>query len=395
MLNIIENIPDIKLYPLEYVFEVTKLQHKPDTLWLEFGVATGKTINYISKFTKDHVYGFDSFDGLPEDWRPGFNKGRFTNNGLLPVVNDNVVLVKGLFCDTLPEFLEKQNKKITFIHIDCDLYSSTKYVLTHIKKYLDNECIIIFDELVNYDGFDNDKGELKALYEFLSNGDIKYEWIGMNGKPYDNHWYKHQSVAIKIFHSKYYIRDCLKYGPFDLVETGTVFEKDKEYLKKMRNEANEFMNTEIKNYHNSFILEIGPTDFESCKLLQVNNNKVDTVDIIQNNKTTFVADLTKVNQLPKEYYDVVVCIFVIEHCEDPINLLKEINKLLKKDGILYLATPFQFRIHGPLPDNWRISECGLKKIITESQYSIKIFTALMESERPACPLHYLLKCKKL
>jgi hypothetical protein len=51
-----------------------KLQHKPNTLWLEFGVATGTTINYISRFTNDKVYGFDSFEGLPENWREGYDK---------------------------------------------------------------------------------------------------------------------------------------------------------------------------------------------------------------------------------------------------------------------------------------------------------------------------------
>lgn len=66
MLSIIQNIPIVNTYPLKYVFENMKLQHKPDTLWLEFGVANGKTINYISKFTNDKVHGFDSFEGLPE-----------------------------------------------------------------------------------------------------------------------------------------------------------------------------------------------------------------------------------------------------------------------------------------------------------------------------------------
>ena len=62
MLNIIQNIPNINTYPLKYVFENLKLQHKPNTLWLEFGVGSGQTINYISKFTNDKVYGFDSFN---------------------------------------------------------------------------------------------------------------------------------------------------------------------------------------------------------------------------------------------------------------------------------------------------------------------------------------------
>jgi len=118
----IQNIPDIKTYPLTYVFENMKLQHKENTLWLEFGVASGNTINYISKFTKYNVYGFDSFEGLPEKWRDGFEKGTFNRNGNLPQVNDNVILIKGWFKDTLYQFIHNKNKKISFIHIDCDLY---------------------------------------------------------------------------------------------------------------------------------------------------------------------------------------------------------------------------------------------------------------------------------
>ena len=151
--DIIQNIPNLNVYPLNYVFEHMKLQHKPNTLWLEFGVAGGSTINYISKFTTDKVYGFDSFEGLPEKWRDGFDKGEFTMHGKFPIVNNNVELIKGWFNETLVNFMKTHDKKISFIHIDVDLYSSTKYVLNTLKNYIDSDCIVVFDELVNYPGF--------------------------------------------------------------------------------------------------------------------------------------------------------------------------------------------------------------------------------------------------
>jgi hypothetical protein len=201
MLNIIKNIPNVNTYPLKYVFENMNYKMKPNTLWLEFGVASGKTINYISKFTNDNVYGFDSFEGLPEYWRNGYDKGVFSTNGILPKVNDNVKLIKGLFNETLLNFISSHNKKISFIHIDCDLYSSTKYILNTLKDYIDNECIIVFDELVNYPEFDSDKGELKAFYEFTLENKVNYEWIGMDGEPIMNVYrYKNQPVAL-IIHS--------------------------------------------------------------------------------------------------------------------------------------------------------------------------------------------------
>lgn len=198
MLNIIKHIPDINKDPLKYVFENMKLTHKTDTLWLEFGVFSGNTINYISQFTKDKVYGFDSFEGLPEKWRDGFDKGTFNMNGNLPIVKPNITLVKGLFSDTLLQFIQSQNKKVSFIHVDADLYSSTKYILNTLKDYLDTDCIIVFDELVNYPGFDGDTGELKAFYEFITENKVVYEWIGMNGSSSGLTGKIHENVGVII-----------------------------------------------------------------------------------------------------------------------------------------------------------------------------------------------------
>ena len=200
MLSIIQNIPNIKTYTLGYVFQQMKLEHKPDTLWLEFGVASGTTINFISKFTKDQVYGFDSFEGLPEKWRDGFEKGVFNRNGNFPEVNDNVVLINGWFNETLPPFIKSQNKKVSFIHMDADLYSSTKCIFDNVKDYIDTDCVIVFDELVNYPGFDGEKGELKAFYEFITENKVDYEWIGMDGTPTGMLGQRHERVAL-IIHS--------------------------------------------------------------------------------------------------------------------------------------------------------------------------------------------------
>jgi len=201
MLSIIENIPDIKTYPLKYVFETMKLEHKPNTLWLEFGVFSGRTVNYISSFTNDKVYGFDSFEGLPEKWRDGIDKGRFNMDGNLPNVNDNVELIKGWFNETLPTFIKTQNKKISFIHVDADLYSSTKCIFDNVKEYIDDDCIIVFDELINYPGFDGETGELKALYEFVTENDIDYEWIGMDGQVELSGNMGYNEQAVLIIHS--------------------------------------------------------------------------------------------------------------------------------------------------------------------------------------------------
>lgn len=204
--KIVADIPNIGVYPLEYVMEHMKLKQKEGTLWLEFGVASGKTINYISGFCDGLVYGFDSFEGLPETWREGFEKGVFNMDGVMPEVNENVRLVKGWFNETLPGFLKdvvgvgsgEDVKKISFLHIDCDLYSSTAYILNMLKGVLDKDCVVVFDELVNYTGYDGETGELRALAEFLRDNDVQYSWIGMNGVPVGMLGYEHENVAMVI-----------------------------------------------------------------------------------------------------------------------------------------------------------------------------------------------------
>jgi len=196
------NIPDINKYALHFVFEDLQIKSQENSLWLEFGVYSGNTINYISKFTSNNIYGFDSFDGFPENWIDDnnniiLNKGSFNKNGILPDVNKNVVLIKGLFQSTLEDFLNShKDKKISFVHIDCDLYSSTKYVLETIYPYLDDNCVFVFDELVNVP---NDTNELRALLEFINQFNISYKWIGMFGSPFmNNPQHDNQSVAIYL-----------------------------------------------------------------------------------------------------------------------------------------------------------------------------------------------------
>jgi hypothetical protein len=74
------------------------------------------------------------------------------------------------------------------------------YIFDVLKDYIDTDCIIVFDELVNYPDFDGDSGELKAFYEFITENKVDYEWIGMNGTPTGMSGYYHENVAL-IIHS--------------------------------------------------------------------------------------------------------------------------------------------------------------------------------------------------
>jgi hypothetical protein len=155
-------------------------------LFMEFGVATGTTIRRIAAKTSEQVYGFDSFEGLPENWRSGFGKGAFA--GEAPQVPQNVTLIKGWFEDTLPPFLASHPAPVSLLHIDCDLYSSTSFIFKCLGDRIKTGTVIVFDEYWNYPGWR--EHEYKAFEELKESGRFRAEPIGFVSS--------HQQVAFLI-----------------------------------------------------------------------------------------------------------------------------------------------------------------------------------------------------
>jgi len=173
-----------KLY--EFLFNYEKLDD--EIIYLEFGVLgghsfkwwTGKNINSNSRF-----YGFDTFEGLPEDWNL-YKKGDMTTEGKIPQIDGNRhQFYRGLFQDTLMQFLKQVNlNKRLVINMDADLYSSTYFVLNCIAPFLKKGDVIIFDE------FGVPTHEFKAFSEFFASYYLKYKVLAAS-----NNYYQ---VAIKI-----------------------------------------------------------------------------------------------------------------------------------------------------------------------------------------------------
>ena len=151
----------------------------PDGLNLEFGVYKGVSINRLAGLRPDlKFHGFDSFRGLPEAWNAGALKGAFSVDGKLPAVRDNVELVVGFYETSLPPFAAANaGRRIAFLHVDCDLYSSTKTVLFTLRDMIGEGTVIVFDEYFNYPNWQN-SGECKAFMEFVVAAGIRYEFIG-------------------------------------------------------------------------------------------------------------------------------------------------------------------------------------------------------------------------
>lgn len=119
--------------------------------YLEFGVFEGASIRswcVANQNPASRFFGFDSFEGLPEDWHSGKRKGAFSTGGKLPEIADaRVHFVAGWFQNSLRGFMATyQPQRQLVVHVDCDLYSSTLYCLTTLNPLIPPGTLIVLDD---------------------------------------------------------------------------------------------------------------------------------------------------------------------------------------------------------------------------------------------------------
>jgi len=143
-------------------------------LYLEFGVSRGASMRYWSSLLSNPasaLHGFDTFEGLPHDWRLG-NKGAYSAGGALPEIADpRVKFFRGLFEDTLPGYVLADHERLV-INIDCDLYSSTRFVLNALSDHIRPGTFIYFDE------FSDPHNEMRAFHELLRASNKRFSLLG-------------------------------------------------------------------------------------------------------------------------------------------------------------------------------------------------------------------------
>jgi len=151
---------------------------------LDFGTLTGNCIKIMANLLPHKtIYGFDSYKGYPEDFGVQ-TKGAWA---ISPPSNlpPNTKLIVGLFQDTLISFLMEKQQKINIIHIDCDLYDSTKFVLDTCFPYIQSGTVVQFNGLFNRNILKDSlywfNDELTAWNDFITENKIEWKWIGSQG----------------------------------------------------------------------------------------------------------------------------------------------------------------------------------------------------------------------
>jgi hypothetical protein len=133
-------------------------------VYLEFGVFEGRSMRWWSEHLTNpnaRLIGFDSFTGLPEDWRPGLEKGSFATGGPPSFDDPRVSFVQGWFEESLAGLALPAHDQL-IVNIDCDLYTSTDTVLRWLEPHAGPGTLLYFDEFSDRDH------EMRAFFESLA-----------------------------------------------------------------------------------------------------------------------------------------------------------------------------------------------------------------------------------
>jgi Methyltransferase domain len=161
------------------LWEASRLEG--DGLVLDLGVWIGWSTRLLAAESGHRVYGFDTFEGIVEDWhiedqtlvkagalsisepfaqRLIEDTGVTVLDGIPNALGRDVEFVKGSTYDTLAPFLDSHPGPIRLFHMDLDTYESCLHALETCKERFTAGSILIFDEYLVTNG------EMRAFYEF-------------------------------------------------------------------------------------------------------------------------------------------------------------------------------------------------------------------------------------
>lgn len=170
---------------------------------------------------------------------------------------------------------------------------------------------------------------------------------------------------------------------------------DRAHYEAIRANVVEFLQRHAANYDrpDARVLDVAPQDHAGAGPAFV-RSAVETLDLDPASGATYIADLCRCNEalIPDGSFDVVVCTEVLEHVAQPFDAVAEIRRVLKPAGVALVTTPFNFRIHGPLPDCWRFSEHGLRRLF--ERFEIVELVALETPGRDLMPIQYSLVARR-
>ena len=194
------------------------------------------------------------------------------------------------------------------------------------------------------------------------------------------------------------VRDCLLNPLVNIIPSeidNLIYDEMRQFIENNILLSLQYLNIDNQNL-DIRVVDIGLTGHIKTILNNKKNIIYETIDIDSANNPTYFCDITQNNNniIEDGLFDITICTEVLEHTTNPIAAIDELKRITKKGGHIIISTPYNFRIHGPLYDNFRISEWYYKNIFIED-YNIITIKALELTSRTLCPINYFLLINKI
>jgi len=170
---------------------------------------------------------------------------------------------------------------------------------------------------------------------------------------------------------------------------------DVEHLAAIRSSVEAFQRDAVARWVRSghVVLDVAPQTHAGVRALLPPGAVLETLDIDPTADATYTADLCQTNpHVASGRFDAVFCTEVLEHTLQPFDAVAELRRILRPGGRLILTVPFNFRVHGPLPDCWRFTEHGLRALLRD--FDEVAIDSLPTPGRPLMPIHHRVSARR-
>lgn len=363
--------------------------------FIECGVAAGGSTMLLALVIQAHskrprkLHSFDTFEGMPAPGEQDTAKGvpadatgwgtgtcaapeSFIRENCAAIgVGDLVVTHKGMFEHTLPEFKHEVGE-IGFLHMDGDWYSSTRAILDHLFEKLHPQALIQIDDFGAWDGC------RKALEDYQAEKGLRFELelIDDTGR-----WCRN---PLKVSAPK--VRPASATAPVPRAPPAQMragghhpflnpaLEPNNVDLFVVRSTILRAVKAALPEFHGTF-LDIGcgvmpykglitsaPSRVNKYLGLDLAGSEIyhANVDLRWDGKTMPLGDASVDSAMATE---------VLEHCPDPLLVLREARRVLKPGGVFFFTVPFVWPLHDAPYDFFRYTPFALEKLLAEAGFT--------------------------
>lgn len=133
----------------------------------------------------------------------------------------------------------------------------------------------------------------------------------------------------------------------------------------------ESITSAVTRFAKGRLIDLGCGEMPYKFFIEARAQEYHTLDLeARTEGVTYLGSILDMKMVADASYDSALCLDVIEHVLKPSQALKEIGRILKKDGVLILSVPHLSRLHEEPHDYYRYTKYALSALLQENGFKV-------------------------